>query len=217
MGGFLLAIAIVSCGGAPKSVQQATEAAPEPQPAASIPAAQPFNPDFHEVKGNGVSLLLPPGYEGGNPQADIEAIANRLDGAGTEYEQLSEALRESKENISLIAFDTQQATAGFVTNVNIASQELPKALSAQEYIGVLANQLRDLEGYAVQQTGVEVINGNEVGRLVVDIQVGDIEIVQLFYAIPNEQNFWLVRYSTPKQEFEQRRRDFEQSILTFRF
>jgi len=216
LGSFVLAIAIAGCGRAPEQAA-APESAPTSSPAASLLQGEQFNPNFQEIKGNGVSLFLPPGYEGGNPQADIEEIAERLEGAGAEYEQLSQALRESKETISLIAFDTQQATAGFVTNVNVSSQELPKALSARAYIEVLASKLRELEGYTVQQTGVELVNGTEVGRLVVEIRAGDLDIVQLFYAVPKQQQVWLVRYSTPQQEFERRRRDFEQSILTFRF
>ena len=208
---------ITACRQAPEATQPTAEA---PAPVQATPAAtavRPFNPNFHEIKGNGVSLFLPPGYEGGNPQADIEEVAERLDGAGAEYDHLSQALRETKEAVSLIAFDTQQASSGFVTNVNVASQALPRPLTAREYIDVLAGKLRELEGYTVRQIGVEVINDNEVGRLVVEIRAGEVEIVQLFYAVPNNQQFWLVRYSTPKQEFERRRRDFEQSILTFQY
>ncbi|MDB9313341.1 DcrB-related protein [Spirulina sp. CS-785/01] len=172
------------------------------------------NPNFASLEGKGITLDLPKGFEGGDPRDDIEDIAQNLEGAGEKYQNLSEALRASQKSVQLIAFDTENSQSGFVTNVNVTQQPLPEDVEFDQLMDGVVSHLQEL-GYEIEEQNAIAIHDQTTGQLVVNIQAGETQISQLVYAIPNQDEFWLVTYSTPSNEFEQRREDFEQSIVTF--
>ncbi|MDB9495698.1 hypothetical protein PN441_14770 [Spirulina major CS-329] len=184
------------------------EALPAPTDAESLAAG------FQTVVGDGVSLALPVGYEGGNPEQDLEAVAQQLDQAGEEHHSLSEALRERKQAIALIAFDEAKDTSGFVTNVNVTRQRLDHDTSMAVFLAAVVTQVETL-GYRVAASGMTDLQGETAGRLVVEMTAGKQDITQLVYAIPAPEAVWLITYSTPQAEFEQRLAQFQTSAQTF--
>ncbi|MEM8640960.1 MAG: hypothetical protein AAGG51_19425 [Cyanobacteria bacterium P01_G01_bin.54] len=173
-----------------------------------------IDPDFQKVAGKNVSLYLPKGYEGGDPQQDIEAVAQQLDAAGEEHKDLSEALRESQQRVMLIAFDSEGDEAGFVTNVNVSLQAAVPGTPLAVFMETMRLNLES-QGYAIADTTLSSINGQSVGRLIADVTVGKVELSQLVYVFKNEDGFWLVTYSTAAEEFVERLPEFEQSVITF--
>ncbi|MGB0564848.1 MAG: hypothetical protein ACPGVO_24090 [Spirulinaceae cyanobacterium] len=173
-----------------------------------------IDPDFHQITGKNVSLYLPKGYEGGNPQQDIEAVAQQLEAAGEDHEDLSKALRESEQRVALIAFDSEGDEEGFVTNVNVSLQAAVTGKPLSVFMETMQVNLED-QGYAIGDRTTPSINGQSVGRLVVDVTVGKVELTQLVYIFEAEDSFWLVTYSTTAEEFTDRLPEFEQSVITF--
>lgn len=173
-----------------------------------------INPNFQKLQGNGVFLYLPPEYEGGDPQKDIEQMAVNLEGAGSEYKNLSNALRETKDLVALVAFDTKNSQGGFVTNVNVTSQKMPQGTSLEEFQQAIANDLVGV-GYKVLGQEIKTLQKWQAGRIAVEIETGEAQITQLVYTIPDRGVFWVITYSTPTEEFSDRLQDFEDSIITF--
>ncbi|MBP0019021.1 MAG: hypothetical protein J7647_15915 [Cyanobacteria bacterium SBLK] len=174
-----------------------------------------INPNFQKLQGNGIYLYLPPGYEGGDPQKDIEEMAVNLEGAGSEYQNLSNALRETKDLVALVAFDTKNSQGGFVTNVNVTSQKALQGTNLEEFQQAIANELVGV-GYQVLEQEIQALQTWKVGRIAVEIETGKAQITQLVYTIPDRDVFWIVTYSTPTEEFSDRLKDFEDSIITFK-
>lgn len=181
---------------------------------AAPPDNKSFAADFQTVVGNGVSLALPAGYEGGNPDRELETVAQQLEKAGEEHHSLSEALRERKQAIALIAFDEANTQSGFVTNVNITRQRLDRDTSLEVFLAAVVTKIETL-GYRVAESDTIDLQGEAAGRLVVEMTAGDQNIAQLVYAIPTTGAVWLITYSTPQDEFEARRAQFEASVETF--
>jgi serine/threonine-protein kinase len=175
---------------------------------------EPLAADFQTVVGDGVSLALPVGYEGGNPERDLETVAQQLDQAGAEHHSLSEALRERKQAIALIAFDEANGKSGFVTNVNVTRQRLEEETSLEIFLAAVVTKIETL-GYRVAESGMTEFQGEAAGRLVVEMTAGNQDITQLVYAIPTTEAVWLITYSTPQDEFAARRAQFEASAATF--
>lgn len=173
-----------------------------------------INPTFQKLTGDGVSIYLPAGYEGGNPERDIEAVAKQLEDAGEEHEDLSETLREQKKRLVFTAFDNGNDQQGFVTNVNISEQEAIPGTSISVLLDALLLNL-EAQSYTLISNTTPDINGQPAGRLVLNAQVGEVELTQLVYVLKGEERFWIVAYVTTADEFEMRSPQFEESIVTF--
>lgn len=173
-----------------------------------------INPTFQKLVGDGVSIYLPAGYEGGNPQQEIEAVAKQLEAAGEEHQDLSETLREQKKRLVFTAFDNENDQQGFVTNVNISEQEAIPGTSLAVLLDALLLNL-EAQSYTLISNTTPDINGQPAGRLVLNAQVGEVELTQLVYVLTGEERFWIVAYVTTADEFEMRSPQFEESIVTF--
>ncbi|NEO87094.1 MAG: hypothetical protein F6J87_22970 [Spirulina sp. SIO3F2] len=194
---------------AQSTLDQLSESAPERDRSdITIPS------EYRKILGEGVSIYLPEGYEGGDPKQDIEQVAEQLEAAGEEHKDLSKALRKSKQRVALIAFDGQSDEEGFVTNVNISLREAVPGTPLSVFLKTMTVNLTG-QGYAIAAQSTPTLNGQEVGRLIVDVTVGKVELTQLVYVFKGETGFWLVTYSTTADEFEDRLSEFEQSVLTF--
>ncbi|MCW6038888.1 hypothetical protein K4A83_21870 [Spirulina subsalsa FACHB-351] len=172
------------------------------------------NQDFAEIQSRSIRLFLPPSYEGGNPEDDLETVASQLEGAGAKYRDLSQALRESQQIVHLLAFDTAESTQGFVTTVNVTAPTTLPGTTIEKLTDAVVENFRRLD-YEVTEQELQLINERLVGRIVVQIRTRTKEITQLVYTLEENDRFWIVTYSTPRNEFRERFSDFEQSIASF--
>ena len=192
----------------------------KPQSTTSPQAASPSSPDspqagWQTMQGNGVRLSLPASYEGGNPSnpKDLDAIAQKLKAIDPKYANRIESLKQNPSALNLLAFDTQKAKSGFLTNVNITAEKVPAGTTVEQYLDAAVKQLSGQ--FQVVDQKVVSLEKYQAGRVVAETTAGGIPIKQLFYFVQNGNNFWLVTYSTSKNEFDQRLPNFEQSIRTF--
>ncbi|WP_026079953.1 hypothetical protein [Spirulina subsalsa] len=203
---------VMGCQPSPPDARKVVDSSPE------IPVTKRLrvsvNPNFTEIQSRSVSLLLPPGYEGGDPEEDLETVASQLEGAGERYRDLSQALRESRQVVHFLAFDTAESTQGFVTTVNVTAPTTIPGTTLQTLTDAVVENFRRLD-YEVTEQELQLINNQLVGRIVVQIRAGTKEITQLVYALEENDRFWIVTYSTPRTEFPQRLSGFEQSVASF--
>jgi hypothetical protein len=212
----LLIFPVVGCNRPSLEATETTVKASSHQAKAKSVETILANPNFQKLQGNGVSLYLPPGYEGGDPQKDIEEMAVNLEEAGSEeYKNLRNALRETKDLVALVAFDTQNSQGGFVTNVNVTSQKMPRGTSLEEFQQAIANDLIKA-GYQILDQEIQALQQWQAGRILVEIETVNTQITQLVYTLSDRDIFWIVTYSTTTEEFADRLQDFEDSIMTFK-
>lgn len=181
---------------------------PEPPQTGSNPTET--QSDWQTIQGEGVSLALPPEYEGGNPSTDLDELEARLNQIGSEYAQQLQAIRQNPAAIALLAFDPNLSPDDQITNVNVIPIEKPPELSLADFTRQTAEQLST--GVEVIEQGVVQVGDREMGRIVVQDEVEGTIIQPLMYFVPDEERLWITIYATTADQFEQRLPNFEESI-----
>jgi hypothetical protein len=169
--------------------------------------------DWQVIQGEGVSLALPPEYEGGNPSTDLDELEARLNEIGSKYAQQLQAIRQNPAAIALLAFDPNVSPDAQITNVNVIPVEKPPELSLEDFTRQTAEQLST--GVEVIEQGVVQVGDREMGRIVVQDEVEGTIIQPLMYFVPDTERLWIAIYATTADQFEQRLPNFEKSIKSF--
>ncbi|TVQ51032.1 MAG: hypothetical protein EA366_16045 [Spirulina sp. DLM2.Bin59] len=176
---------------------------------------EPPDPDWTTIEGNGVRLALPPDYTGGNPGTEFAQLKAKLNQINPNYAERFAAIEANPEAIALLAFDGKNVSAGFLTNVTIAAERVPEAVSLEEYVRAASNHLS--QAYKIESQGLTQVGPYPAGQIVGVITAdNDVEVRQLFYLIQAKDTFWIVTYATPASEFQQRLPQFQKSIQTLK-
>lgn len=168
--------------------------------------------DWPTIQGNGVQLKVPSFYVGGNPAVEYDQLVAQLKAIDPKYAQRLEAIADNPEVSALLAFDNQDRRSAFLTNVNITSEAIPPDLSLEDYMDKASGLLA--QSYQIQSQSVVPVGPYRAGQMVGEIEDNDVRFKQLFYMIPHEGRVWVVTYSTGAKAFEERLKEFTQSIQT---
>lgn len=186
-----------------------------PETAVETPPTVATSPQsgWQTIAGEGVSLALPAGYEGGNPSTDLDELEARLNELGSEYAQQLQGIRQNPEAIALLAFDSNITAPNQITSVNIVpiTQRTDRDLAT--FVEETALKLE--AGATILEQ--EVVPEGDRGRMVVQDEVNETTIQALMYFVRNQEQLWIVMYTTTAEEFEQRLPDFERSIESLSF
>ncbi len=186
----------------------AAPATPPPPPA---PTAAPI-PGFHLITGNGISLQLPESYDGGKANSeDFKLVLDRIKSLGSEFENIAKAVESNPDLYLLWAFDSQVGPSGFLTNANITSEQVISAVSVQAYVEAVRKQL-PAQIKVLSQDDLTVA-GQPAIRLVSTME--QFNAKQAMYLVKQGNRIYVVTYSTGIDEFDQRLKQFEQSVQTF--
>ncbi|WP_017306903.1 hypothetical protein [Spirulina subsalsa] len=169
---------------------------------------------WQTIQGNGLALQLPARYQGGNPKTDLNRLEAQLTAINPAYADRLAGIKENPDAIAFLAFDPQSAaTSGFLTNVNIATENIPSEIGIETYMEAAKEQLAAL--YTLEEPQmVDLQNGKKAGRLVGEIDTDSAKIKQLFYMIQEGEQIWIVTYAATSEEFNRLLPEFEQSIKT---
>ncbi len=204
--GLLLLSTLVECG------QTNIQNNSTPSTTASTSATAKKLPGLTKIQGNGVSLSLPESFTGGDPNKDLDAIAAKLKTINPVYAERLQALKNSPIPIFLLAFDTTKNSENFLTNVGILTEKVPPKLTLEKYLNIGSEKLS--QGYKIIEKKVVTVNKIKSGRIIAEAKDPKINLAQVFYTIPKGDTYWLVTYSTSKQELQKLLPIFEQSINT---
>lgn len=169
-------------------------------------------PGFTKIQGNGVSLSLPDSFTGGDPTKDLDAIAAKLKTINPIYAEKLQVLKKSPIPIFLLAFDISNPSSQFLTNVGILTAKVPPKITIEQYLDAASEKLS--KGYKISEKKVVTINQIKSGIIIAEAIDPKINLAQVFYTIPKGDTYWLVSYSTSKEELKKRLPIFEQSINT---
>ena len=163
------------------------------------------------IQGEGMSLVLPVSFYGGNPRTTLGEISEKLSQVVPDSEERLTLIRNSPLPIVFLAFDSAVDSAGFLTNVNVVVESVSRRMSVEEY---LQGNLRALSAfYEILESDLVSVNEIPMGRIVARQN----QLQQLFYLIPRGDRFYVVTYSSSTAGFSSRLPIFERSMQTFRF
>jgi hypothetical protein len=191
------------------------------EPTATFPAVLPsLTPTitktpiggWHEVRGQGLALMLPSSFIGGNPAADSAPLRDELSSAGLDMTKV-DPLFSHQPPYRLIAFDLNNATSG-PAFLLIASDPGTASTPVDQYINLILQKNAD-DFFYLDRTTAWLDNYSAI-RYTVESKT-DRTVRQYQYFLQDEQfNFWVIVYSSPIAHFAEHLSDFELSIMTFR-
>ncbi len=158
-------------------------------------------------------MWLPDTWVGGDVSRDLEVIIKRMRDLGSNYEGTAQMLEQNRSAFLLWAFDPKVGDSGFLTNVNVITEQVPSTVSMDTYLDAATRQLP--VGFRAIERGLVSIEGYETGRLVLEAALGGQQIKEVIYAVKRETTVWAVTYATSAAEFDRRLPAFEGSIRTF--
>jgi hypothetical protein len=211
----LLLITLVACGN--KSTPMTTPT-PTPTPSASPtatsqPTATPLT-GWKKFTGDGVELWLPDTFEGGNlSSADFKTM---MDNAKMLFPSMNQTFQMMEQNPSILAFfafDTHINHNGSLTEVTIAKEEVPSAMSIDTYMNAAKGQFP--QGMNLTDTRVISLGDRQVGQMTVEMTVLGKQVNELFCIFKENNTMWDVVFATGASEFAERLPDFNRSASTF--
>jgi hypothetical protein len=170
--------------------------------------------DWVELEGDGVMLMAPPEYEGGSIEDILEAMDTVEGMMGDEFDQIFEIAQANPELYKLFAFDPDLNAAGTTTNLNITATPLPMELSMDSILELLPTSFPS----SVDITESEVIelgDYEEVGRLILELEVLNIEQTLTVYVFVLDEILYAVTFTTATEEYEDLAPLFEAMATTF--
>ena len=216
----LLALSTVSgCGDNASSQSPAatepiptTQPTPTPEPTPTVqPTATPI-PGWEKFKGGGIEVWLPESYDGGNLAEDVDVVVQSLRDLGPDYEQIAQMIEQNPSIYVIWAFDSAVGTSGFLTNMNITTQQVLSAVTVDTYLDAAVQQLP--ADFQVASRETLTLAGRPAARLTIDFTIPGVSGKEAMYVIKDGTTMWAVTYGTGAEEWEQRLSDFEQSIRT---
>ncbi len=195
MVGLLLLSSLLGCGGGDK------DDAPTPLP------------DWEKFSGRGAELWLPDSFEGGDLSQDLDTVIEGLEKLGPDFEQMANTIKQNPSMFVIWAFDSQVGDSGFLTNVNVTTEQALSTITIETYLDLATQQLPSQ--FKVLEREIVSLDRYEAGRVLLEFSVSGVQGKQLLYVIKPDKDVWAITYSTAAEEFDERLSTFEQSINTF--
>lgn len=195
-------------------------AAPAPAPTEAQKPAQANTaepaPGWEKFEGGGVSVNLPEAFEGGSLET-FDTVVSTLRSLGPSYESLAQTIEANQQAFVLFAYDPKITGAGGPTNVVVAKEAAPEAVSLDTYLQSTVSAVSRLLPDSAISSSILSLNGQRVGRIVADHSLNGNQIKQVTYIFRDSGIFIVAAYTTSLEEFDARLPAFEQSASTLRF
>jgi cyclophilin family peptidyl-prolyl cis-trans isomerase len=180
----------------------------------TVQVSESPGPGWAMFEGNQLVMWLPESYTGGNLEEDLDLIVESIRSAGPDFESVAQMIEQNPTTFQFYAFDSEIGPSGFMTNVNVVAEQVPAAMTVETYLDAATGQFPEAF-QIVEQEIVSTERYEEVGRLVIESSINEVDMKQIQYAIKEGSMMYVVTHSTAASEFEERLPTFEQSIDTF--
>lgn len=167
------------------------------------------------VQGEKIALALPENFEGGNPPRELKLLTAKLKSLDCVSQQTTEKLEQNANSLSLIAFLPQCESGHLVTSINVISHKVKSEISLDQYLTNEVNKLR--ENTNIIQREIIEQNQQLIGKIITETKLEQTTLKQLFYIVPNSQNYWIITYSSSMDKFAENLPIFENSFKTLQF
>jgi len=170
-------------------------------------------PGWKKFEGRAAQLQLPESYNGGDLSQNLDVVVQKLESLGPYYQPVAQSLKQNPSAFVLWAFDSKVSKSGFLSNVAVATEPVGSTATTDTYLDVLTKQLPS-EFRVVERKQV-TLDRYQAVQIVTEATMSGVTAKQVIYTIKQGSNIWIVVFSTPAEEFEQRLPLFQQSINTF--
>lgn len=163
--------------------------------------------------GEKIAISLPENIEGGNPNRELQILTEKLKNLDCVTPKTTEKLDQNSKSISFIGFLPKCEASHLAVGINIISQKVSSEITLDQYLEKEVNKLKN-KAQIIEQ---DIIKNNQlsVGRIISEIELDNLTMKQLFYVIPEDQNYWIITYTSTADLFEQNLPMFEASFKTF--
>ncbi|MBM2842668.1 MAG: hypothetical protein HW404_505 [Anaerolineales bacterium] len=209
-----LLAAVLACGTtAPPSVVASLPSFTMPPEWTPTPDYAPATvPGWGLFTGDGIELMLPPSYEGGDPVALAEELAALL-AEVPQYGAIAEVIRDDPGAYRLLTIDRETGSV-----VAVTANSVPGAVSMTEYVDKFsAAVVEQAPGSALIQKGVIPFRDGEAGWMLFEFAVEDAVSWQLSYAVRRGDQVWDINYGALREDYPRLQPIFDQSLQTVHF
>jgi hypothetical protein len=186
---------------------------PTPEPTATTEPTAAVLDGWEKFEGAGIELWLPESYEGGNLAEDLDVIVGNLRSLGPEFEQMAQLIEQNPTAYVLWAFDSDVGSSGFLTNVNVTTEQILSAVTVETYMDAVSNQLP--EQFQVLEQDMVTLGDYEAGRMVLELAMEGVTAKEVLYIVKDGNTVYGITFATGADEFEERLPEFEQSASSF--
>jgi hypothetical protein len=170
-------------------------------------------PGWEKFEGGGVELWLPESYEGGDLGQNLDAAMEQLRSLGPAYEQTAQLIEQNPTMYVIWAFDAELGGTGFLTNVNVTTEQVPADITVDDYLDAAMGQL-PAEFQVVERETLS-IGDLPAGRLTIEFSMSGVNGKEVVYVVKDGITLWAITYATGLDEFDARWPGFQQSAQTF--
>jgi len=179
-------------------------------PTAYIPPG--FAEGWATLTGNGVELMLPTSYEGGDPTALTQELLDLLDESPATA-SIAEAIQQNPAGYRLIAIDRSNDSI-----VAVTVRDVPAEVSMSEYVEAIgAAIVEQIPGTSILDKGVLAFREGEASWLLLEFVLEEEASWQLSYGVRQGGQVWNFNYAGARDDYPQLQPIFDQSLQTIHF
>jgi hypothetical protein len=179
-------------------------------PTAYIPPG--FAEGWSTLTGNGVELMLPTSYEGGDPTALTQELMDLLDESPATA-SFADAIRQNPAGYRLLAIDRSNDSI-----VAVTVRDVPAEVSMSEYVEAIgAAIVEQIPGTSILDKGVLAFREGEASWLLLEFVLEEEASWQLSYGVRQGDQVWNFNYAGAREDYPQLQPIFDQSLQTIRF
>lgn len=160
-----------------------------------------------------MSLWLPPSYEGGDVQQDLNLITQRMRALGPQFETMARTLEQNPSAFVFFAVDSQMDSSEVLSNVTIGKEQILSTMTLSMYLDLVYQQLAGI--FTILERDQIMLNGKQGGKFITQISFGEQSIKQLIYLIQDQNMIWILTFTTSENEFDSKLPTLEQVANTF--
>ncbi len=182
-------------------------------------SVEEMQPAVVEFAGGDFNLSLPENWEGGTRE-ELDSVVEDLEDIG--LDELAANIEANKVYLLFYGYDLVAASEGDgISNLTITGETVP-FLSLEKYMDMTYTDIAEKYEEAeyvfeiVEQGVVSLGNYDEVGRTIIEQEVGGKELKVIQYIIKNGQDFWVLTFTAAQEEFDGKIEIFDEVFGTFK-
>jgi hypothetical protein len=182
-------------------------------PEAVIPTSAPV-PGWQKIEDSDYEIYLPESYVGGNTSQNLAEIVTNLRKLGGNFKWAADTIEQNPGIYELYATDSNVGPSGFVTNLSITTETILPSFSLEAYMSSASAGLP--AQFQIVDKKTMVINGYEVGQIIVEFELSGLKGKELMYIFRGESSVWVMTFAAMADEYDSRLLEFVQIADSFR-
>ncbi len=208
---------LIAVNAAPLQISTSTPSGPTPTtgPTATpilTPTPTPI-PGWQAYQGGPISLWLPPTFQGGDTPQHKRTILEGFRDAGVAFAPAAQLVEEAPDELPFVALDTDYVGTIVRVNTNQVTENIDLNAHMDNYIQDTRNTLL----LPVTESARDIVsldNYPGVGQLLLTVTAKEVQYFQLTYFIVDQDQLWIIAYSTQSENFGDLLPTFQQSAQT---